>query len=390
MNETAVPTIYEINEYLGSNSIQIKKWDEILTADMIRFPLSDLSTLGTAFSGLAASFALIGKAAQQSGVLYQAVLPKGAHLAMAKDGKGLLGAAVKKGKGIVGQARFVEAGKAAETAQSAGNFFMAMSLMAISMSLKDIAENQKNIIDFLEADKEAILKGNLITLSEIIQEYQLNWENAQFRYNRENQVLDIRCSAEQNIQFYRDRVGKKTGKKQILHFDTEKTLNEEVRNWKHYQLALYLYAFATFLDVMLLQNFEKVYLNSVAQSIRSHASEYSELFEKTMAEIKEYAETSVQSRALEGLTNVGRAVGNTIAGKQEKKNRFSEFLISNSDKTEAVRLKSIAQTTESFEIVKDSGITMFIDKIALINAMYNDPVRIAIDKENLYLAVPEN
>lgn len=385
MNELTEQKSKEIMEILGTDDLTVKKWDEIVTADMITYPLADISSLGMAFSGVSTAFTTIGEAAKASGALYEAKIPTGAHLAKAKGG--LIGAVVKDGKGVIGQARFKEVGKTAQAAGNISTIFMAMAIMAINKSLQNISENQKSILSFLETDKETQLKGDLITLSDIISEYQHNWNNQQYLSNREMQTLDIKRNAEQNILFYREMIERKFGKKQFIHFDTAKTLNDVENKFKYYQLALYLYSFSSFLDVVLLQNFDKAFLNDVARRVKNYSLEYGSFYDKALESIEEYAGTSVQSRALQGLSVAGKFVGKQIAKIPDKANKIKvdDKLMSGSKKLEKIQSKSISDTTSAFSVVKDSGISMFIEKIDLLNAMHNKPMRIAVDENNLYL-----
>lgn len=373
-------------ELLGADNIELKKWDEIVTADMITFPLSDLASLGTMFSGVSTVFSALSQIATPSGTLYTASLGVPGHLARAKDGSGLLGTIINN-KGIAGQARFHEVGQAAQTAGGVSTVFMALAIMAINMSLKNIAENQKAIITFLETDKQTQLKGDLNVLTEVIGEYQYNWNNEQWLSNRENQVLDIKRNAEHNILFYREMIEKKLDSKGFIRFDTSKSLNDVQNKFKYYKLALYLYSFASFLDIMLLMNFESNYLNSIKSKIEMYALDYTTFYEKSIEGVEKIASSSVQSRALQGISFVGKFVGNQIAKIPDKDNKIKidDGLISGSDKLSEINAKAIADTKDTFLSVQDNGIQMFGEKIGLINKMYNEPVELYIDTENIYL-----
>lgn len=388
MNELTELQKQEIMDVLGAESISIKKYDEIITSDMIVYPLSDISSLGAAFSGMSSIFSAIGKSAKSGKTLYEAVLPKGAHLAAAKDGSGLIGSAVVDGKGMVGQARFKAVGKTAQTAGGAATVFIAIAIMAINHSLKNISENQNNILTFLEADKATRLKGDLITLSDIISEYRHNWNNPQFITNRELQALDIKRNAEHDIIFYRDMIEKKFAKKQFIHIDTAKTLNDVNNKFMYYRLALYLYSFSSFLDVLLLQNFDNAYLDDVSAKIRNYASDYDLFYENTIKEIEGYAGSSIQSRALQGLSAATGFVGNQISKIPDKNNKINidNKLIKGSEKLDKFQAKSITDTTSEFVKLKDSGISIFTEKIDLLNMIYNNSIKIAVDENNLYLS----
>jgi len=371
-----------------ADSLVVKDFDSLVPAECITFPLAELSSLGAVFSSLPAAFSSVTQAAGQGKVLYEATFPVAGKLAQAKDGSGFLGAIVGK-KGVVGQARFHEVKGAAEAASSASMMFMALAIMAINKSLKDISENQKDIINFLEVDKQTQLKGDLIILSEIIEEYQHNWNNSQYRSNREMQVLDIRRSAEQNILFYREMIEKKLGKQSFIHLDTGKTLNDAQSKFRYYKLALYLYAFSSFLDIMLLENFDAAYLNSVVSKIKNYSLEYDQFFQKSLETVEKYASTSLQARALQGLAIAGKFAGEQIAKIPDKDNKIKidDKLISGSGKLDKINTEAIKKTVDSFTAVEDSGIQMFSDKIQLINRMYNEPLCLMFDGENMYLPV---
>ena len=384
MNKLAIKK--DFLQLTQANDLVVKNNESLAPSECVTFPLADLASLGTVFSSLPTAFSSVAQAAGNGKVLYEATFPVAGKLAEAKDGSGFLGAIVGK-KGVVGQARFHEVKGAAEAAGGASMMFMALVIMAINKSLKDISENQKEIISFLEVDKQTQLKGDLIILSEIIEDYQHNWNNSQYRSNREMQVLDIKRSAEQNILFYREMIEKKLGKQAFVHLDTTKTLNETQSKFRYYKLALYLYAFASFLDIMLLENFDSAYLDSVVSKIKKYSLEYDQFFEKSLESVERYVSSSLQARALQGLAIAGKFAGEQIARIPDKENKIKidDKLISESGKLDKFNAEAIARTVSSFTAVEDSGIQMFSDKIVLINRIHNEPLRIMFDGENIYL-----
>lgn len=266
---------------------------------------------------------------------------------------------------------------------------MAMAIMAINQSLKNIAENQKAIISFLETDKQTQLKGDLSILSEIINDYQFNWDNQQWLSNREIQTLDIKRSAEQNILFYREMIEKKlNAKKQFISIGASKSLNEIKGRFKYYKLALYLFAFSSFLDIMLLKNFDSHYLDSIKSKIESYSTEYSSFYDQSTEGIQQIATTSIQARTLQGLSVAGKFIGKQIGKIPDKDNkiRIDDKLIEGSSKLDSINQKAVEDTMDAFTSVQDHGIQLFGEKIGLINKMYNEPLKLYVGADNLYLA----
>ena len=86
----------------------------------------------------------------------------------------------------------------------------------MSKKLDSIEESQKNILNFLEKDKEAKLKGNLNFLLNVFNSYKLNWNNATFRASQHIKTQDIKQESDQNIAFYNSMINDALKKKKIL------------------------------------------------------------------------------------------------------------------------------------------------------------------------------
>lgn len=384
MNEQMIKDFLAIT---NAESLAVCDFDEFSVDEKITFPLRELASLGAMFSSLPAAFSAVAQTAGKSKVLYEAIYSTGIGSKLLIK-NGITYGNIVNGKGtIVDRVAFKQVGNTAQAASSVSMMFMALAIMAVNKALKDISANQKEIISFLEVDKQTQLKGDLVVLSDIIGDYQHNWNNEQFRTNREMQVLDIKRSAEQNILFYREMIEKKLGKQTFIHLDASKVLNDVQVKFRYYKLALYLFAFSSFLDIMLLENFEESYLNSVVEKINNYSAEYDSFYSKSMESIEQYAKSSVQSRALQGIAIAGRFAGKQIGKIPDKDNKLKidDKLISGSDRLGKFNDESIEKTVGLFSSVEDSGIKMFVEKIELLNRMYNKPIRLMFDQENLYL-----
>ena len=155
-------------EVLGAEQLEVIKCDDIVTANAVSFPLTDVSKLGKAFSGLSSVFAKLSKASNNSGELYRATFPVSGKMMKAKDGSGFYGAIVDKKNTIVGQTKFEKVTDVSQKNAGLSNIYTGLALMAINRSLETVAETQRAIIDFLETDKQTQLKGDLTVLAEII------------------------------------------------------------------------------------------------------------------------------------------------------------------------------------------------------------------------------
>ena len=375
-------------ETIGAEQLEAIKCDDVVTANAVSFPLSDVSQLGKAFSGLSTVFSKLSRASNNSGELYRATFPVSGEMMKAKDGSGYYGAIVNEKKTIVGQAKFEKVTDVSQKSAGLSNVYMGLALMAINRSLQNVAETQRAIISFLETDKQTQLKGDLTVLAEILNEYRYNWDNPQWLSNRETQVLNIKRSAEQNILFYKEMIEKKLGgKKQFVRLDAAKSLNEIHSRFKYYKLALYLFSFSSFLDVMLLKNFDAEYLGTVRGRVEALSAEYSDFYSRSISDVESIATTSVQSRTLQGASIAGKFLGKQISRIPDKNNKIKlgDKLLAGSDKLDGINEKSLNETRDSFSSVQDSGIALFVDRIALVEKLYNERLQLYVGADRLYL-----
>ena len=324
--------------------------EEVSLERYTKLPLAQVSAIGTAFEPLASAFQNIirGGSGGASG-LYKVTVPKGGHLAEFRDGSGFLGGVLNGGNQVSGQARLNP------LICDPATLFMAAALMSINKKLDSIQETQKDIIEILEQKEKSKLRGNHVFLTDILNNYKHNWNNEKYKSSNHIKVLDIKQDSEQSIIFYREQIGRKVKKQSFLHSDkfVKDTLKKIKSEFKEYQLALYLYAFTTFLEVMLLENFDSAYLDGVASKIDDYSYQYRELYSDCYDQIEGYSKSSVQGLSLRGLAGATKAVGD-VATKIPvvSKSQIDETLFETSSRLGDFKSKRTAQTMEPLAIVQ--------------------------------------
>ena len=226
-----------------------------------KFPIEKAAALGVAFQPLTQLVSYAVSGAGQSGLYFVNTAGK----TMFQSGGQFIGN-LKAANGGVG-------GGLARMTQiplDPTMLCMAVAIMAVEKKLDAIHEAQKEILAFLELKEEAKLKGNLNVLADVLNNYKFNWDNDKYKDHKHILVQDIKCEAEQSIILYREQLTKALSKKTLFHSDQEvkATLNKTMARLNDYQLALYIFSFSSFLEVMLLENFDSHYLNSMKSKIR--------------------------------------------------------------------------------------------------------------------------
>ncbi|MBQ8146833.1 MAG: hypothetical protein IJ039_08620 [Clostridia bacterium] len=354
---------------------------------------AELSTMGMMFDSVAPMLKKVIKG-DNAEKLYKMIMPlKG------KGGKVTdIGNIYKKGKrGVVARARYVEVdpksvGMIAQIDPTI--MLMAMAISCVTKKLDQIEEAQKDLIEFLQLKEKARLKGNIAVLQEALEEYKYNCDNEKYKNNKHIQVQEIKRDAEQSIIFSRDQIEKKVNKRSYFHSDRDvKSKIQKVQyEFKDYELAMYIFAFSSFMEVMLLENFDSGYLNSIINKIELYAGMYRDLHKKCYKMIEEYSKTSVQAYVLKGVAGLNKALGKGISKIPKISNgRVDEALIGAGERVDDFNDKRTESTMELFASEECSCVRPFVDNIRNVNMIYNEPTEILFDSEGIYfkLIVPK-
>lgn len=346
-----------------------------------RIPLSDLSALGVAFQPLSAAIQTAVNGSGGSGIYF--VNTMGKQMFHAGGSTEYIGA-LKSSTGAVG------GGQARMTALACDPtmLFMAAALINIEKKLDTIQQTQEEILQFLEEKGRATLQGNLNVLGDVARNFKYNWKNEKYKTNKHIIVQQIKKEAEASIILYREQIGKRLNKRSLIHSDLEvrSTLKKLQAQFQDYQLALYLFAYSAFLEVMLLGNFSEGYLNNVEQSITDYSYQYRTLYTKCYDLMKDYSKSSVQAGILSGLSAASKFMGNAIAKVPViSKSQLDENLIeagsllgTQGEQRAVVALSGLTQTRANVTVP-------FVENIRVINNLYNKPVQYRIDGDSIYV-----
>lgn len=343
-----------------------------------KIPLANLSALGVAFQPLTTAIQTAINGAGGSGIYY--VNTKGMEMFHADQG--YIGSLKNAAGGVGG-------GQARMTALvDPTMLFMAAALMNIEKKLDAIQETTEEILEFLEEKERAALQGNLNVLGDVMTNYKYNWDNATYKANKHILVQQIKKEAEASIVLYRDQIGKKLRKRTFIHADqtVKDTLSKLQAQFKDYRLALYLYAYSTFLEVMLLGNFSEGYLNSIEQRINEYSLQYRTLYTDCYNQMEEYSKSSIQAGVLSGLAVASKFMGETIAKVPVISNsQLDENLIEAGQRLDKRGSKRATAALEGLAQNRLSVTLPFVENIRAVNDLYNKPVAYLIDKENVYV-----
>lgn len=365
---------------------------EINLDNAVKVPFEQITALGTAFASVPEFFrTTTTQVGEQGGeLLFRCIMPNGATgLKNAQDGLSY-GFAKMSGGGSK-LAKFAPVGGTTATSvipYDPTAAMMGIALAQINAKLDAIQETQQEMFDYLRQSNKAEQRANLSTLTGILNDYKFNWNNEKYKTNQHAKVLDIKQTAEKSIVHLRAQISSKSQKKKLLDNRTtvSKRTDEVVDLLEEYRLAVFLYSFSSFLEAMLLENFDKDYLASLARAIDKRAIDYRELYTNAYNAIEQRAGNSLDATLLKGVSFVGKGIGKAI---QETRvgdaTPIDEALLNagkiignfNNETTDKVAQKLIA--------AKELGVMPFADSIRAVSRLYNEPTQLLADSENLYL-----
>lgn len=358
--------------------------DEVDYDNYTKLPLTELKTLGAGFDAIVSAVQAVWTGRAGKSGLYMVTIPGGGELAQFKDKTAYLGSVLTK-EGAVGggQARLTK------VPIDPAAVFMIAALMNIEKKLDEIQETQKEILEFLEQQEKAKLQGNLVFLMDIVNGFKYNWNNQQYKNSVLGRALKIRNESDQSIIFAKSLIEKRIKKKKLIHGDQDvkRQMKKIQSEFSDYQLAVYLYALSSFVEVILLDNYDADYLNAVAQKIENYEHQYRKLYTASFNVLDKAARETWQTLIMKGAGKVARGAGKGI----EKapvigKAFFDEALIAaGSGLSKLVKDKN--QKVMAQLIPKQSSyVAPLVENIRMLDQLYSKQLELAFDKENLYLA----
>lgn len=375
-NNALVKAMMDVEYYPPSELLKMN----IDITEAQKFPIEKVATLGVAFQPLTQLISYAVGGAGQSGLYFVNTAGK----TMFQSGGQYIGNLQAANGGVGGGLA-----RMAQIPLDPTMLCMAVAIMAVEKKLDAIQEAQKEILAFLELKEEAQLKGNLNALADVLNNYKFNWDNDKYKNHKHILVQDIKREAEQSIILYREQLTKALFKKALFHSGQEvkATLNKTMARLNDYQLALYTFSFSSFLEVMLLENFDTNYLNSIASKIQEYSGDYTALYEKCAEKIEKDSKASLEGYALKGLSKLSDGAGKIV----EKipvigKSQLDENLIKAGGILQDVDTN---RTQSVIQILADSQtdyISSFVENIHTIDNLYNQPMQLMFDSENIYIS----
>ena len=367
--------------------------EEITDKELLSVPISQLATLGAGVSSLLPALrTVVQTTTMDTSNLYQLANKATSDvLKVAKNGNFWGAYKTVEGKSKFAQLQYADPLKATTQTVSAINpatMLLAVALFSIEQKIGEIEKMQKQIISFLEIEKESEIEADVETLSNIVYKYKLNWDNEHFVASNHKLVLDIQRTARKNMNGYQKKVADILKSKKVLVTKSQvnSTLKNLQKKFQYYRLSLYTFSMASMMEIMLSGNFKEEYILGIKEEIENFSLVYRDLFDRCSVYLEKISGISVESNVLKGIGIASDAVGKFIGSiPLIKDGQVDEFL-----QDRGKNIKSNAKDIEMSAIVAFAGMNnpetrVFIDRMEDMIRIYNHTERICFDNKNIYL-----
>ena len=366
-------------------------------------PLSGLASIGTAFSQMPAGARTIvetvSKNVTTNETLFVGINPKGVPGFLRENAYGTTGNIIQvnsQGKQVIaGRMRFKAVGNLPVTETTTTTLpidptlmIVAVALMTIEKKLDGIQKSVEEVLQFLKQEKQSRQRGNLNMLTEIMDDYKINCKNEQFCISRASEVLSIKTAAYQDIDFYQSQIEIELQKQQGIHGakDAQSILDAVTYQFAEYQLACHIFAFSSFLCVMLQKDFEVALIENETAKMLAMVKRYETLYADCHTQIAKYQRSAIEAKLLDSVGVVAQGVGKAIGAIPIiKDGSLDEALISAGESISQYNQDAVQRKLNHFETLEVNRMNPFIDNLKTVTLLCNTPNAMITDGENLYV-----
>ena len=376
-----------------TNGILMDARSELTEKASFSMPIAQLATLGAGVSSLIPALHTVTQTTtvNTQGLFRLANAGVGDTLKIAQNGN--FWGAFKCADGTSKFAQLQSAGPLTATSTATvpidpATMLMAVALFSIEQKLESIAEMQKQILTFLEVEKESEIEADVETLVSMISKYKYNWDNEHYLQSNHKMVLDLQRTARKNMLSYQKQVTEVLNSRQLVvaQMKVKATLKDLLKKFKYYRLSLYTFSLASLLEIMLSGNFKEEYITGIKEEIEALSMTYRDLYGKCSEYLERLGNSALEANLLKGIGNASNAVGRLIGSIPKiKDGQVDEFLQDSGERLKNNAVGMERNVVKAFAEISNPGTGVFAEKMRDMILIYNHTAEICFDDKQIYL-----
>lgn len=387
----AIP--HQANLIEVTNGILMDTRSELLAKASFSMPIAQLATLGAGISSLIPALHTVTQTTtvNTQGLYYLANAGVGDALKVARNGN--FWGAFKCADGTSKFAQLQSAGPLTATSTATvpidpATMLMAVALFSIEQKLDSIAEMQKQILTFLEIEKESEIEADVETLVSMIGKYKYNWDNEHYLQSNHKMVLDLQRTARKNMLSFQKQVTEVLNSKRLVvaQMKVKSILKDLLKKFKYYRLSLYTFSLASLLEIMLSGNFKEEYITGIKDEIESLSMTYRDLYGKCSEYLEKLGNFTLEANLLKGIGSASNGVGRLIGNIPKiKDGQVDEFLQDSGERLKNNAVGMGRNVVKAFAEISNPGTGVFTEKMRDMILIYNHTAEICFDDKQIYL-----
>ena len=376
-----------------SESILLETRSNLANKQYISLPIDQMATLGAGVASLLPAFRTVTQTTSMNvdGLYRLANATVGDTLKVAKNGN--FWGAFKTADGTSKFAQLQAAGTAPVSTTTVmpidpATIMMAAALYSIEQKLDNLAEMQKQILTFLEVEKESEIEADMEMLSSMLTKYKHGWDNEHFITSNHKLVLDIQRTARKNMISYQKNVTEALIAKKLFVSQSKvnSTLDDLLKKFKYYRLSLYIFSMASFVEIMLSGDFKEENILCVKEEIEKMSASYRDLFGQCSVYLEKMSDSSIETNLLKGIGTASKAVGKFIESIPViKEGPVDEFLQDSGSQMKENAVLIERKIVEAFAEISNPGVGVFTEKMGDMIRIYGHTEEIFFDDKQVYL-----
>lgn len=255
-----------------------------------------------------------------------------------------------------------------------------ITMVTTMMKLDEISQNVKDILSLIDLSDRAVIKRTMQRLSEIMSQYKENANDAELlkidlqeiRIKHLNDMIDIQVK-------YKDRV-----EELISENKASKAQYRKLRKaFYYYEWATYLMCLCKFMLIGYEKKYDTQHLLKIKDDIKKYNDEIKQTYDNCYSYIVEHYDKSF----IERLKQAGEFITIGLSYMPTHVVTIIPKLIGifSKDAIHDKRIEGKEKEIKEIENTNKPELEVLMNKVESINKFYNEPFKMMVDNENVYI-----
>ena len=260
-------------------------------------------------------------------------------------------------------------------------------IFTITQKLDSCIQVGKNILEYLELKDKSEITGSINFMTDVFNNYKLNWSNQRFIDSNLAESVSIRRRSEESIELQKMLIESDLSDEGMIHgekYIVEK-YNSIVTHLKSYQLSLYMMSFSMFLEIIFNENYDPEYLRKAIDKINRYSIEYRTIYTDCYNFLKKIKVSSIGSKLKGGIAKLSGIAGSAVeATPVISKSNLDENLKGASERIERLKDLNTENFMKEFTLLREDYSKTISDSIQEISRLFNNDIKLLVDDKTIY------